>query len=51
MSDTLDAFFKRYDRVYNPEANDRAIEEKLATAERRRKLTEAQGKSRNATCE
>lgn len=52
VSDTLDAFYRKYDRVYNPEANERAIAEKEAAAARKAALAEAQqGKSRNATCE
>jgi hypothetical protein len=52
MSNTLDAFFRKYDRVYNPEANERALAEREAAAARKKALAEAQqGKSRNATCE
>jgi hypothetical protein len=38
MSDTERAFFGRYARIYNPEANDAATEEMRRAVERRAEL-------------
>lgn len=44
MTDTLAAFFRRYDKIYNPEANDRALLEKELTVARRAALLAPEAK-------
>lgn len=49
--DTFNAFMDKYSRIYNPEANDRALLEMEAAAERRKAANVAEVKPRRPACE
>ena len=47
-SDVADAYFRKYDRIYNPAANAKALEEKNAEAARRGRMAGLYGTPKKA---